>query len=508
MLRSHRLWLATTVILAAGPARAQFELTEISAQGSTQPLYLTKAMWQWEDVSSQYPGVTYNVYRKEPADDFRCLEMGLATPDWTGDPASPPPGTAWWYVVNGDDGCIENMHGSSIPIAAPCRTMPCPMGCRLTEVPGTALDLEPFAAGLSSPVYLTAPPGDVNRVFVVERGGDIEILDRDTGAPTGTFLDITPQIACCGEQGLLSMAFHPDYASNGRFFVNYTASGDGRTRVEEYLVSADPDVADPASARTLIEIPQFAPNHNGGQIAFGPSDGYLYIGTGDGGGSNDPLNAGQDPMTLLGKILRIDVDSASPYAIPADNPFVGLGTHQEEIWALGLRNPWRFSLDRATNDIYIGDVGQNCYEEVSAALFSAGGGENYGWRPLEADHCRAQPCGGSTLCAGCAAVASCADMTMPVVEIRQSDPPRSCSVIGGFVYRGCRMPDLVGRYFYSDNCGDYVRSFEWNGSIAANPIDYSGSMPEVNGPSSFGQDADGELYIVNLGGSIYRIIPQ
>ncbi|MDX1661786.1 MAG: PQQ-dependent sugar dehydrogenase, partial [Gemmatimonadota bacterium] len=242
--------------------------------------------------------------------------------------------------------------------------------------------LERIVEGLDFPLHVTAPSGDP-RLFIVEKSGRVRIR-KDGALLDEPFLDLSGQVSGGSEQGLLSIAFHPDYASNGRFFVDYTNRA-GDTRVVEYRVSNDPDRADPASARTILEVAQPFSNHNGGLVAFGP-DGMLYVGLGDGGSGGDPGENGQDRSTLLGTLLRIDVDGGEPYAIPADNPFVDDPDARGEIWAWGLRNPWRFAFDRSTGDLYIADVGQNRFEEVNA-VSGAGKGLNYGWDVVEGDAC-------------------------------------------------------------------------------------------------------------------------
>jgi glucose/arabinose dehydrogenase len=250
-------------------------------------------------------------------------------------------------------------------------------------VAAQAIATELIVSGLSTSVWLGAPPNDLERLFIVERRGLIQIFKDGQVLPT-PFLDVDALTNGAGERGLLGMAFHPDYASNGRFFINYTTlSGD--TRVVEYRVSADPDVADPMPRKTIFAAVQPFSNHNGGNLAFGP-DGKLYIGTGDGGSANDPGNRAQNGSSNLGKMIRLDVDIPRPF-IPADNPFVGNPQVNDEIWALGLRNPWRYTFDRATGDLYIADVGQGSREEISFQPASSLGGENYGWRCMEGTAC-------------------------------------------------------------------------------------------------------------------------
>lgn len=350
----------------------------------------------------------------------------------------------------------------------------------------TDAELELAGSGFSAPVFVTAPPGDTLRLFVVEQSGLIRIVRADTTL-TAPFLDLVDSITTVGgEQGLLGLAFHPQYATNGYLFVHYSNQA-GDTRIVRYQVSAAPDVADPASASPVLSVAQPFPNHNGGMIAFGP-DGYLYIALGDGGSGGDPQGHGQNSGSLLGKILRIDVDGAAPYAVPPTNPFVGVAGSRGEIWSLGLRNPWRFSFDRADGTMYIGDVGQNQIEEIDVEP-SGAGGRNYGWNITEGDGCYS------------AAVCSVAGLTAPVHQYTHAD---GCSVTGGYVYRGTRMPALQGTYFYADYCGGWVRSFRWQGAQAVEHRDWA-ALAGGN-ISSFGQDGRGELYVVRHGGTIHRVV--
>ncbi|MFQ5704955.1 MAG: PQQ-dependent sugar dehydrogenase, partial [Gemmatimonadales bacterium] len=293
--------------------------------------------------------------------------------------------------------------------------------------------------------------GDTSRLFVVERPGAIRIIRNGVVVAT-PFLDITNLTSLGGERGLLSLAFHPQYVENGQFFVYYTDVTDGGTRVVRYNVSADPDVADPSSAHLIIAVDQPFNNHNGGQIAFGP-DGMLYVGLGDGGSAGDPLGSGQDLSSLLGSIIRLDVDGGDPFAIPSDNPHVADPNARDEIWVSGLRNPWRFSFDRRTGDLYIGDVGQDEVEEVDVHSAAAPGGANYGWNTMEGSRCFR-----STNC-------DTTGLTLPVLEYLHN-AGGGCSITGGYVYRGSRIPALVGRYLYGDFCSEFVRSFVYDGSAA------------------------------------------
>jgi glucose/arabinose dehydrogenase len=339
-------------------------------------------------------------------------------------------------------------------------------------------------------VYLTSAPGDTSRLFVVEQAGRIRVLRHDTllGAP---FLDVSTKIAFDGERGLLSVAFHPNYATNGRLYV-YLTNRAGDIRIVRYN-AATAESANEASADTVLKVahPNF-PNHNGGQLQFGP-DGKLYAGTGDGGGGGDRDGNGQNTHALLGKLLRLDVDGASGYAVPSDNPFAGGTAGAPEIWSYGLRNPWRFSFDRETGDLYIADVGQRLYEEVDVSPASAGGrGLNFGWNVMEGRHCyNATTCDQS-------------GKTLPVIEYGHGGG--ACSITGGYVYRGTKIPALVGQYLYSDYCVSFVKSFQFSGGAATNARDWPTLKPDGN-VSSFGQDAKGELYILTLEGGVYRIVP-
>ncbi len=361
---------------------------------------------------------------------------------------------------------------SNRPKAAAAQALP---QIRLTRVVG----------GLDAPVHLTHAGDRSGRLFVVEQGGVIRII-RDGRLLPRPFLDISARVISGGEMGLLSVAFHPRFASNGRFFVNYTANGERlRTVIAEYRASeGDPNVAG-RTERVLLTIDQPYRNHNGGLNLFGP-DGMLYIGMGDGGSGGDPHNNGQRLETLLGKMLRIDVDGASPYRVPPDNPFVGRAAARGEIWAYGLRNPWRFSFDRANGRLFVADVGQNAWEEID--LVERGG--NYGWRIMEGGHCfRQDEC-------------NRAGLALPIAEYGREG---GCSVTGGFVYRGGRIRELVGRYLFADYCSGrlWVLTEGTAGRWTMSTLLDSGLRV-----SSFGEDQDGELYVLDHGGAVYRIVPR
>jgi len=371
---------------------------------------------------------------------------------------------------------------------------------------GEDITLELVVSGLTDPVDVTHAPDDASRLFIVEQNGRIRILDLATDALLATpFLDIRSRVNFGGERGLLGLAFHPHYAENGEFFVNYSRLSDGATVVARYRVSdANPNVASSASESIVLTVAQPFSNHNGGQLAFSPRDEKLYIGMGDGGSGGDPQNNGQTRSSLLAKMLRIDVDSAAPYGVPADNPFVGTASVRGEIWAFGVRNPWRFSFDPLTYDLWIADVGQGDYEEIDVQPADSTGGENYEWRVLEGLHSYD---GGTAFGPG--------TRQGPVYEY---DHSVGRSITGGAIYRGCAIPDLSGRYFFADYENDWVRSFRLEGGSAVDVVNHTtalnaGIAGSIDHPTAFGIDARGEIYLVDhqvrtttTDGRLYRIV--
>jgi glucose/arabinose dehydrogenase len=343
---------------------------------------------------------------------------------------------------------------------------------------------------LSQPVHVTHAGDGTGRLFVIEKKGRVMIVRGGAALPT-PFLDITPLVGSGGsEQGLLSVAFHPDYAANGLLYVYYTDL-QGDVAIARYGVSSEsPDRADPGSAAKLFGVEKPASNHNGGLALFGP-DRYLYVGLGDGGRAGDPWGNAQNRGALLGKMLRLDVDGGWPYAIPPDNPFASDSAARPEIWAYGLRNPWRFSFDRATGDLYIGDVGQNAWEELDFQRAGSGGGQNYGWNHMEGRHCfRVNPT--------CNAEA----YEQPIVEYPLTGG--NCSIIGGYVYRGPSFPQLAGIYFFADYCSGRL----WATQEQA-PGDWlTQELPRTRLQlSSFGEDEAGEIYVTSLSDSgLYRLV--
>lgn len=353
------------------------------------------------------------------------------------------------------------------------------------------IDVELIATNLDQPVAITHADDSSGWLFITLKGGRIVIYDGIEVLPM-PFLDISTLVSKVSEQGLLSVAFHQDYAVNGFFFVNYTDTT-GATVIARYSVSNDPNLADQSSAQILLTIAQPFQNHNGGQMQFGPA-GYLYIGMGDGGSGGDPSNNAQNLATLLGKMIRIDVDSSTPYTVPPDNPFFGDPVAKPEIWAIGLRNPWRFSFDRVTGDMFIADVGQNDREEVNFQPSNSPGGENYGWRLMEGTQCfdPSSGCNDGTL-------------NLPVLEYNHSS---GCSITGGYRYRGFRNPGLEGVYFYGDFCSGRIWGVQddENGTWSGNEL-----LDTNLRITTFGEDEDGEIYLAHFSspdGTIYRLVTQ
>ncbi|NWF68666.1 MAG: PQQ-dependent sugar dehydrogenase [Chloroflexi bacterium] len=346
-----------------------------------------------------------------------------------------------------------------------------------------------IVSGFDRPLGLVNAGDGSARLFLMEQSGRVWIISAGLTNPE-PFLNISdllsPEVFSgrYSERGLLGLAFHPDYAENGLLFVHYS-DRDGHTVIARYSVAADnPDAVDPASARIILRVQQPFPNHNGGTIAFGP-DGYLYIGLGDGGSQADPRGNGQNPGALLGKILRIDVN-ADTYAIPEDNPYSSSSALAPEVWALGLRNPWRFSFDRATGDLYIADVGQNEWEEVNFQAADSPGGENYGWNVYEGDE-------------RFSSAADPANLVFPFVTYPHN---MGCSVSGGYVYRGQALPDLQGVYLFGDWCSGIIwASYRDSSGLWQNNI-FIDTQYNV---SSFGEDENGELYLVDYGGRVLQL---
>lgn len=349
--------------------------------------------------------------------------------------------------------------------------------------------LQEVASGLSTPLFLAAPRNDA-RLFIVERTGRVRIVKNGVLNAT-PYLDLSARIATTGEGGLLSIAFDPDYATNGFVYADFVDTS-GNIAIERFHVSADPDVADASPLRILSIAHPVNTNHYGGLLAFG-ADGMLYAGIGDGGGAGDVLGNAQNLAVLLGKLLRVDVRNANPiqpYAIPPDNPFATRNDRRREIWAYGLRNPWRYAFDPTSASLYIADVGQDRREEIDA-VGAATAGLNYGWNAVEGTLCSpSDPC----------------DKTGTVVPVLDypHDATGGCSITGGYVYRGSAIPGIQGRYFYSDFCSGWLRSIAVVDGVATERVDWN--IANVGSILSFGQDAQGELYMLSTNGKVYRLV--
>jgi len=416
------------------------------------------------------------------------VPAATATPVPTIDDTNIPP-TETSTPIPVDTTVVEPEAPTAEPTAAPSAVPP--TSTPIPAQPVNRIRLVPIATEIvQRPVYLTHA-GD-ERLFVVQQNGVIRII-QNGNVIEEPFLNIRERVGIEGnEQGLLSVAFHPDYANNGYFYVNYT-NNNFHTTVSRFQVSADnPNLVDSNSEEILFIIEQPYPNHNGGLVKFGP-DGYLYIGMGDGGSQGDPQNNGQNAGTLLGAILRIDVDvpeGDAAYGVPASNPFISDENKRNEIWAIGFRNPWRFSFDRETNDLFIADVGQNEWEEVNFQPAASQGGENYGWNILEGTHCfRSNSCDTTGL-------------EMPIFEYNHREG--GCSITGGYIYRGKQYPELDGNYLVGDFCSGLIwRLFPrpdgaWDSAIVLE------SGLDI---ASFGEDVDGELYVVSRERGVFQIQP-
>lgn len=388
------------------------------------------------------------------------------------------------------------MHWKPVALAALPLLAALLAGCSEDVPPAPPADegiaLRPFLTGFSQPVFATHAGDGSGRLFIVEQGGTIKVWGGTTASTATTYLQVdeSNRVASGGERGLLGLAFHPDFEENGRLFVYYTATANGGDiTLAEYHADPEAQQADASSQRVLltIEHSDFS-NHNGGMLAFGP-DGYLYMGTGDGGSGGDPDNNAQNLDSLLGKVLRLDVDSAVapiPYLIPEDNPFP-TRTRGAEIWAYGLRNPWRFSFDRATGDLWIADVGQQRYEEVNREAADSPGGVNYGWSRYEGKHLYDSD-------------RSAPDAVQPVAEYDHDGG--HCAVTGGYVYRGDALPSLQGAYLLADYCTGYV----WSLRLVDGDWDLRRILDTGHNISSFGEDEDGELYVVDHGGDVLKVV--
>jgi glucose/arabinose dehydrogenase len=373
--------------------------------------------------------------------------------------------------------------GAREPSSVPSASSAAPSG--QLELARLSVTFEPVVERLDRPLAVVHAGDGSGRLFIAQQGGRIDVV-RDGRVSREPFLDIADRISAGGERGLLGLAFHPAFPDDPRLFVNYTEASEGDTIVASFRVTGD-DRADPDSEEVLLRIDQPFANHNGGALSFGP-DGYLYIATGDGGSGGDPQDNGQRLDTLLGKILRIDVDrdgDGRPYGIPADNPFAR-GGGEPEIWLYGLRNPWRMSVDRDTGDLWIGDVGQGAWEEIDVHRTGSPGGTNFGWARMEGFHCRGE----------CDEAA----FAPPVTEYGHD---AGCTVIGGHVYRGTSQPSLLGAYLFADYCSGQVWAIDARRDERQEPVPIASLTGQ---PSSFGEDEAGELYLTTLsGGELLRV---
>jgi glucose/arabinose dehydrogenase len=424
-----------------------------------------------------------------------CLALLVAACQSTAAPASIPATSAAATSAADTSTPLPQSTVASQPTKVGATAAPATAAATTSAPAAFNIDLEPLVSGLERPTYLTDASDDSGRLFVTEQPGRIRIIQKGQLLDQ-PFLDITDRVSSdANERGLLSVAFSPHYKSNGQFFVYYVRQLDEAVTIARFTVSTnDPNVADPNSETILLTIDHPVGNHNGGQLQFGP-DGDLYIGVGDGGGQGDQhgqFGNGQNLNVLLAKLLRLDVSAAQSYAIPPSNPFVNTQDVRPEIWAYGLRNPWRFSFDRVTHDLYIADVGQDTYEEVNVQPASSQGGENYGWRSMEGLHCY-NPSSGCDQ----------SGLVLPVAEY--SHAYGGCSITGGYVYRGTQYPALNGLYFFADYCSGKIWSLQ---------RDASGQWPMTerldSGAliTSFGEDQAGELYVVDQKGAIDRLVAR
>ena len=409
-----------------------------------------------------------------------CTSSATTTPTWT--PGVTAPATATPQASPAPSGASPSAAPTANPTVVPTPT------AAAFDPSKVDLGLQLVLSGLDQPVFATGAGDGSGRLFIVEQPGLILVVDPDGKLAASPFLDLRSKVTCCGERGLLGLAFSPSYATDGRFYVDYTDTA-GNTVVARFT-RHDADHADAGSEKVLLHVAQPYPNHNGGMVAFGP-DGDLYVGLGDGGSEGDPQGNGQRLDTLLGKLLRIDV-SGNAYAVPASNPFVGRSGARPEIFEYGLRNPWRYSFDRQTGALYIGDVGQNLYEEVDAVRAGTPGGLDFGWRTMEGDSCY-----NATTCTR-------HGLTLPVYTYSHSF---GCAVVGGYVYRGTTYPALEGAYLFSDDCSGRI----WGMDAAAalrGPTSAKVLLESGLNVSSFGQDDAGELYLCDLSGKLYHITAE
>jgi glucose/arabinose dehydrogenase len=388
-----------------------------------------------------------------------------------------------------------------MPFLALCAIVLCSTLFAQTIPPITTQIVNTAANGVISPVFVCSPPGDLNRLFVVQKNGYIKVRTPINAATLWTTcLDIHLLVSTGSEQGLLGMAFHPNFATNGYIYVAYTSlPSPGNNTVARYTIPPGSDIANPNSGVTLLSIPDPYTNHNAGGLAFGP-DGYLYIPTGDGGSGNDPNGNAQNINVYLGKILRLDVSNPNPpyyFSVPS-NPFYGPTAGLDEICAIGTRNPWRWSFDRLTGDLWIGDVGQDAREEIDFVPAGTLPGRNFGWRCMEGNLC--------TGLSGCTCNGT--NLTAPIYTYSSAAGVSECTVIGGYVYRGCAIPQLRGWYFFNDYCSSQVWRMTQVGGVGTTPVNVTAQLNAGTSIVSYGEDAAGEMYICNMAGNtIRKIVP-
>jgi glucose/arabinose dehydrogenase len=472
------------------PTEPQQLACDVSGGGNLTPLDAVLILQKQVGLISQFPEACGDwVFMPVPA---AAANQQVTQPQV--EPSSCQPGAIAFQPLAGaavDQDFLAvllgDCNGNWIAPPTPTRTSTPPVTSTPTPTPTIKwpqIALGTTISGFNQPVHIANAGDGSGRLFVVEQGGYIRLIKNGTLQST-PFLDIHTKVSCCGERGLLSVAFPSGYASKQHFYVDYTDTS-GNTVVARYrLVANNPDQADPNSEEVVLTVIQPYANHNGGLVVFNPADGFMYIGMGDGGSGGDPENRAQDVTTLLGKLLRIDVEAPTPtgtptpYAIPVSNPTIPTPGARREIWAYGLRNPWRFSFDRLTGDLYIGDVGQNTYEEIDFQPASDTGGENYGWRIMEGFHCyNPNPC-------------SSAGLTLPVIEYAHGTG--DCAVTGGLVYRGTTYPCMHGVYFYADYCSGRIWGAKHTGAAFPNTLLYSAPFSIT----SFGDDEAGNLWITD-----------
>ncbi len=488
--RVMRWWMLTVVVMLAvagcGSSAATPTPTPAAATAVTATPSPTAAATPSATAASPGPTAVPSATASTPLSTPPPTALPSPSAEPTATAATPGPGTSTGA------GCPPAAGGGPSATAAAGTGGASPIAVAGPSGAAPQIALKVVASGFAAPLDVVSPADGTGRMFVVEQGGMIWVESGGKVDPE-PFLNLRDIVSRGNERGLLGLAFHPEYRCNGRFFVDYTDT-DGNTVVAEYHVSAnDPNLADLGSELVLLRVVQPFPNHNGGEVLFGP-DGDLYIGLGDGGSGGDPFGNGQRLDRLLGKLLRIDVDHPSdgrPYGIPADNPFVDRANAEPEIFAFGLRNPWRFSFDPANGNLWIGDVGQDRFEEVDGVTPGVANGANFGWHLMEADHC--YPEGDACDRTG---------LTLPIVEYDHS--LGDCAVMGGYVYRGAAIPGLAGRYLFADECTGTIRVID---GVPGAPQEAAVLLESGRVITSFGEDDAGELYVVDAGaGDLLRVV--